>query len=544
MPEELRLGILCGSTLARWQAEALRQALSVDGVRPVVVIGHEEYGTGKPGFRHALWHWYLQKRMNTGALAPVELPAELARTPRITGTDDIATIRRYAPDVLLCFGPCGLPDELAALPAHGAWTLHPGDPERHPGSIPGFWELHRGEAVMGMALLRLGGRNGQDQILRQGWFRTAGRSLPATLDRVLPAASGWVARLCRTLLAGDTRAAEGTPFTTTEKVRSAPGNADMLAFLTSGRRQDPSAAPQEWNIGVLYGPIASLLAERPSLNVRWLPAPGPGQSRQAPAGHVVDGRLNVLYGKLDTVGKGVISRLRPKRDNVLKRSRTLLEGEHGLSRPFVLRHEGQVLVVPESAAGRVDLYRMNAANDALEHVRMLLDEPLCAPTLFAHEGRWWLFGTKAPLEDTALHLYHAPGIEGPWAPHALNPVKMDVRTARPAGTPFVHQGELFRPAADDSAGPGWRVALMRVRELTPTTFREELVRTIGPLKGSAWSHGLGSLSAVDGMTLVDGRRPMPAVSDGGRKKHRQGSGKMHRDRSPDRDQDLEDEDED
>ena len=514
MPEELRLGILCGSTLARWQAEALRQALSVDGVRPVVVIGHEEYGTGKPGFRHALWHWYLQKRMNTGALAPVELPAELARTPRITGTDDIATIRRYAPDVLLCFGPCGLPDELAALPAHGVWTLHPGDPERHPGSIPGFWELHRGEAVMGMALLRLGGRNGQDRILRQGWFRTAGRSLPATLDRVLPAASGWVARLCRALLAGDARSADAT--------------ADTDTAGTIIRRNA----------------FMRLLAERPSLNVRWLPAPGPGQSRQAPAGHVVDGRLNVLYGKLDTVGKGVISRLRPKRDNVLKRSRTLLEGEHGLSRPFVLRHEGQVLVVPESAAGRVDLYRMNAANDALEHVRMLLDEPLCAPTLFAHEGRWWLFGTKAPLEDTALHLYHAPGIEGPWAPHALNPVKMDVRTARPAGTPFVHQGELFRPAADDSAGPGWRVALMRVRELTPTTFREELVRTIGPLKGSAWSHGLGSLSAVDGMTLVDGRRPMPAVSDGGRKKHRQGSGKMHRDRSPDRDQDLEDEDED
>ena len=32
-----------------------------------------------------------------------------------------------------------------------------------------------------------------------------------------------------------------------------------------------------------------------------------------------------------------------------------------------------------------------------------------------------------------LHLYSAPGILGPWKPHPRNPVKSDVRSARPAG---------------------------------------------------------------------------------------------------------------
>jgi hypothetical protein len=59
-----------------------------------------------------------------------------------------------------------------------------------------------------------------------------------------------------------------------------------------------------------------------------------------------------------------------------------------------------VYVVPEQATeGRVDLYRLNADNNGLEHVTTLLDEPLLDPSLIHHEGRWWLFGTKAPLTN-------------------------------------------------------------------------------------------------------------------------------------------------
>jgi hypothetical protein len=276
-----------------------------------------------------------------------------------------------------------------------------------------------------------------------------------------------------------------------------------------------------------------------------LPAPGPGQHRAGPCGYMADGRLNVLYGKYDaSTGKGEICRLRPKRDNVLKRSRTMLASDHVLSHPFLFEHDGQLLVVPQSSAGRVDLYRIDDANETMEFVRTLLDEPLSAPTVFEHEGRWWLFGTKAPLDEVALHAFHAPRIDGPWTAHPLNPVKMDVRSARPAGTPFIHEGRLYRPAQDHSCTPGWRVALLRVLELTPTAFREELVRTIGPLKGSAWSHGTGTLSAVGNLTLVDGKRPMAA--HGGKKAVRTGNtGRTMKHKPSERQRDLDDdEDED
>ena len=62
--------------------------------------------------------------------------------------------------------------------------------------------------------------------------------------------------------------------------------------------------------------------------------------------------------------------------------------------------------------------------------------PIVDPTLFKHEGRYWLLFT---LQDDGawgnqkLYAYHAPALDAPWVPHALNPVKCDIGATRPAG---------------------------------------------------------------------------------------------------------------
>ena len=91
-------------------------------------------------------------------------------------------------------------------------------------------------------------------------------------------------------------------------------------------------------------------------------------------------------------------------------------------------------------------------------------------------------------------------------PHALNPVKTDVRSSRPAGTPFVHKGELFRPAQDGSESYGGGVAITRIDELTPTTFSEQVVSRVSPLVSSPYRDGIHTLSAVGNRTVIDGRR--------------------------------------
>lgn len=563
MAERLRIGILCdGLVFKHWQAECIRRVLAVEGVEPVLVVVQDRSGQARPDplWRHALYRWFKRTRLRAGALQPEDLSAELAGIARITcrpegarmaqrlSKQDLEIIRGYAPDVLLRFGFGVLLGEILTVAPHGIWSYHLGDTDGYRGRPEGFWEIVRGEPVTGVTLQRLTEDVDGGNILRKGWYPTIRRSLSANIDGALLASTDWMAGLCRQLLQGRKEVSTGSPPAMAVPLSQPPGNVQLLDFLITCNAERMAherrlrSQREEWNIGVLYQPIASLLEPKPSFNTRWLPAPGPGQHRKAPFGYMADGQLNVLYGKFDAAkGKGEISRLRPKRDNVLKRSRTMLTHANALAHPFLIEHEGRSLVIPEGGEGRVDLYRVNEANELLEFVCTLVHEPLCAPTVFRYEGRWWLLGTKAPLEDVALHAYHAPTLEGPWEPHALAPLKVDVRSAKPGGTPFMHEGRLYRPAVDNSPKHAG-IAIMRVLELTPTTFAEEWVKTIAPFKGSPWSHGIGTLSAAGGMTLVDGMRPVPMRSDD--RSLQKGRSERTGGRSSERDADDDDDDED
>ncbi|MFT3885300.1 MAG: hypothetical protein QM724_07680 [Flavobacteriales bacterium] len=532
----LRVGILCnGTVFQRWQAECIRQVAAVPGVQLAVLVVNAATNEPSPGWparlmrypwRTLLYRQYRKRWGKPAAMAEEDLNDLLEHVPRVmcrtvrkkhaeTFTPaDLKAIEAHAPDVLLRFGFNILHGPILELPRHGVWSYHHGDEEHYRGGPPGLWEILDDEPVIGTILQRLTERLDAGLVLRKGWFGVVDHSLTATLDRVLMHSSGWAAQICRQLLNGDTRVAMGTPSHTHAPVLKYPRNTTFLRFLHKQfnnkmrfhRRE--LKEHEEWNLGILHQPIHTLLQERPNLNVRWLPAPGKGQYRADPFGYTREEQLVLFYEKYDYAhGRGIISRLRPRPDNILKRSRTMLdEGDH-LSYPFVVEREGSVYVIPEQAStGRVDLYRVTDDNESFERMTTLLHEPLLDPTLVEHGGRWWLFGTKAPLTNEELFIYHSDRFEGPYVPHTLNPVKTDIRSARPAGTPFRHEGTLYRPAQDSSLTYGGRVAINRIITLTPDTFQEEVVRHVGPLKGTAWSKGLHTVSAVGGSTLIDGKR--------------------------------------
>jgi hypothetical protein len=143
---------------------------------------------------------------------------------------------------------------------------------------------------------------------------------------------------------------------------------------------------------------------------------------------------------------------------------------------------------------------------------LLRDFAALDATVIRHNGRWWLFCTcQDDLPECKLFLWHAPDLLGPWEPHALAPVKCDVRCSRPGGTPFVHQGELYRPTQDSSAGYGSALSINRVLRLTPEEFEEETVAHIRPPANGLYRDGIHTLSAVGGMTVLDGKRMTPVT---------------------------------
>jgi hypothetical protein len=90
-------------------------------------------------------------------------------------------------------------------------------------------------------------------------------------------------------------------------------------------------------------------------------------------------------------------------------------------------------------------------------------------------------------------------------PHPENPVVSDVRSARPAGRVFRHDGRLIRPAQDCSRGYGTAVVFNRIDVLTTDEYAESPVGRIEP----NWAPGLvgtHTYNSSGGIEVVDGRR--------------------------------------
>ena len=416
-PTRINVGVLCdGISFQRWQAEAMRELAKVPGVSVSALIVNDRPPAAQRTFMQRVLHFpwgmalylrYRRQHFKVPAMEAVDMSAELAGVPRLNcridqrghsqyfTPRDLEKIAALRCDVLLRFGFNILRGEVLDIPRFGVWSFHHGDELKYRGGPAGFWELMKGDPITGAILQRLTDRLDGGVVLRKGWFKTIDHSLRTSVDTVLRHSAIWPAQVCRELLAGDTRSIDATPSDTRADVHRYPGNFTFLRFLWKQAvnkarfHREELKRHEEWNIGVLYQPIQSLLAERPSLNVRWLPSPGKGAFRADPFGFRDEaGELNVVYEKYDYAkGVGEVGRIRPKRDNILKRSRTLLNNGSHFSYPYVIEVEGVRYVVPENAAsGRVDLYRFTADNDGLEFERTLLDEPLYDPTLFQHNA--------------------------------------------------------------------------------------------------------------------------------------------------------------
>src|SRR5207249_6501135 len=104
-------------------------------------------------------------------------------------------------------------------------------------------------------------------------------------------------------------------------------------------------------------------------------------------------------------------------------------------------------------------------------------------TLVEAAGQWWMFTAMAPRGTwnvDELFLFHADNPFGPWSPHPKNPIKSDVRSARPAGRVFARGGKYYRPAQDCSYGYGHAVRIQEIKVLSEANYVEEEAQVILP----------------------------------------------------------------
>lgn len=425
-------------------------------------------------------------------------------------------------DAILCLLPDAPPENGLCAPRHGVWVFRHGALGPRRACLPCFWEVYRDEAVVVATLERVGARDGA-AVLREGVFKTVRYSYARTCNGVLEGCVDWPAQVCLDIMTAGATAYDHTPQreTLVGPRQGAPCDRQVARLLFALGWRFLHAAfrralySEEWNIGVANAPIEDFLVPGARPPIRWLP--------EEKGGFVADpfwlkgadgeGGLTITAERFDRrAGRGHIVALRTPSvtaRGTLPAWRTIITAPTHLSYPYILRHDGETYCIPESGAAReVALYKMTEDPYRWERCATLIaDFAALDATVFHHDGRWWLFCSEARhVQNNTLSAWHAPDLFGPWEPHTGNPLKVDIRSSRPGGTPFVYGGALYRPAQDCSRTYGGAVAINRVRRLTPTDFAEEPVVTVWPDAAGPYREGLHTLSAYGRCTLVDGKR--------------------------------------
>lgn len=513
--------------IEQWQLDCVRRILTIDGVKLTKIIS-SDHSPGQDLDKQALFRLYTGRSARKGPRRLVSLESLLSRIPSDNSStvekigsfndcdeDNLRGIRESKLDFLLFFGSETLPREILTLPRYGVWSFRSDDGTNQGGSPDCFWQVYNDQRVSGIVLER---QIDQDvcEMMNTAYFKTIRSSYFRNLDQTLSWSGVMAAQVCTRLQNGTAHMNVAEACKPMTRSFRPPSNLQMCTFfLKTIKRRVEDFCRQlfrytSWNVGIVHSPIHAFLDPEFRPEILWLP-----QSRQAhiqadPFGRTIDGKITVLFEVMDYMHrKGKICALEVEADGSVLKGRVVIESQVHMSYPFLFEHEGGTYCIPETNQAReVPIYRsVKFPDEWIKAGQLLANVRAIDTTVFKHNDRWWAtFTDREAGGDANLYIWHSPDLWGPWEPHILNPVKIDIRSSRPGGTTFEHGGQLYRPAQDCSKTGGGRIILNRVEELSPTDFRERPVAVLAPYKNSPYREGFHTLSAAGDFTLIDGKR--------------------------------------
>jgi hypothetical protein len=501
----LRVVLVVPESVEAWAAAAAKHIANGTATRIVGLVSASDEPRAQPSGQNA-FPWWLRLFGAPRSARPVRVLWSGPRTS-INRAPDL--VSELGADAAVWLGSGVLDPRLARrlseVVRHGILSVRIGG--RAVNAMSGVEEVVAGRPLTVAELVGTDG-TGAVTVLRSGRYRTILGSLNRNRDVVLDAVATWPELELRAVGLGHGPSGEERPITPGPSVRRA-GLVALLVIAGQAVRKRLRALLRhdEWNVGLIRGACPESIL-RGQLPAAWLP---PRRGRYAADPFLArDGKLMqlVVEDYRYRSGRGGISRIEIGADGSVGPARPVLRCDSHLSYPFVLETAEGVVMIPESgAAGRVDMYRPSAFPDDWRRTGTLLDLPASDSTVLWYGDRYWLFATlPGPREDAELWLWHALQLEGPWTAHPRNPVKVDVRSSRPGGTPFRWNGAVYRPAQDSSRRYGGRLAINRIDVLSETDFREITVAVLEPDPSGPYPDGLHTLSIADDLAVVDGLR--------------------------------------
>jgi len=183
-----------------------------------------------------------------------------------------------------------------------------------------------------------------------------------------------------------------------------------------------------------------------------------------------------------------------------------------LSYPFVFSSGNDHWMLPEARrSSGLTLYR---AKDFPLEWKAELTIPVPAGAVDATplfwKDKWWLFyciKQRSPARTNTLHVAFADALAGPWKSHPLNPVRVDLSSGRPGGSPSIGDDFVDLPVQDAGRGYGGALRRLRITVLDETRFEAEDESWLKPpISFAPFADGLHTLSSANGVSLIDFKR--------------------------------------
>jgi len=534
----MNFGILCnGNYFQKWQIETIQNLVLGGHTCSLLIVN------GNPSLEQSLkqklinypyskllirvWFRYIMK---PEAKLMADINDTLPGIPEIScltsrkgyseyfEASDIETVRSHKLDFLLRFGFGILKGDILDAAKYGIWSYHHDDDRKYRGVPTGFWEIWFNDPLNAAILQRLTSHIDSGVILRKAYFGTINHSWQANLDNLLKRTVEFPLQVCRDIENGNTGflLVKNTPGTDIYKL---PGNFKMLRFLLKVFANklkfhfSDLFFTEKWNVGIIPKPVSEFLlaGEQPVPEPIWLKASTYKSMYHAdPFGFVKNNHYHIVCEEYNyRNAKGYLSSFQVDRNTfgILKKTKAM-EKDYHLAFPYLFEHEGLFYCIPENSEEKnVDLYTYDSLTGKLVFRQTLIENLQAVdPTLFFYDGYWWLFFTDRISTNERLSIWYSANMLGPYASHGNNPVKVDIRSSRPAGNPFILDGKLLRPAQDCSVRSGRRIFINEVVKLTPTEFLEKEYAILNPNRTSEFADGMHTFCVTDGAVIIDGKR--------------------------------------
>jgi hypothetical protein len=185
--------------------------------------------------------------------------------------------------------------------------------------------------------------------------------------------------------------------------------------------------------------------------------------------------------------KGFISVIEMDKQGNYKKPVKVLEEDYHLSFPFLIEHEGNIFMIPETKNNNsIQIYRSVEFPNKWELEMKLIENIKAVDTvIYYHDDKYWLFTNKITNNGASFHdelfLYYSKNLlTQDWISHPQNPIVSDVKNARQAGGLFEYKGQLYRPSQNCSHRYGYGMKMNRILEMNMNSYVEETVDSVIP----------------------------------------------------------------